>query len=576
MSPTRALERRLTPDLDTRRLLRRPIDEAAQIDVVQSYLKQFGYLDPTHDARSLDDPTIAAIRDLQAKAKIDITGKLDGRLWQLLSRPRCGQPDPAADRPAPFTTGGTPWPTTRITYGFDNFTADLAEVDVREALRTAARMWETVTGLTFIEAANPMIRIGFYQADHGDGWPFDNGGNPVTGNVLAHGFFPQGARVGLPGDLHFDEFETWRVVVPTPAGAIDLVSVAAHELGHCLGLAHSDDVNALMFPWYSGQRNLGTDDIAGIQSLYGLRDHAIPGWFGAENQGGDITSGDVSRSGRPDIVVLHIDNPGGENHGYYRVGFDVTAVAEPLGYGPVLAIPGWFGAENAGAGVALADLDGNGVLDLVVLHIDNPSGDNHGYLRVGRNLATDGVVTGGWSATEPVPGWFGYETAGAALAIGDLDGNGQLDAVVLHIDNPGGDNHGYLRVGRSLTSNAVAAGGWSDPVQVPGWFGHETAGAGVTLADTNGNGRLDAIVYHLDNPNGENHGYYRIGHDLDTNGVATGGWGNPALISGWFGASNQGGGITAVDLGTGRPSLLALHIDNPRGENHGYYKVVGI
>ena len=51
---------------------------------------------------------------------------------------------------------------------------------------------------------------------------------------------------------------------------VDLETVAAHEIGHTLGLAHSDDPNALMFPSYSGpHRSLDQDDIAGVQSIYG-------------------------------------------------------------------------------------------------------------------------------------------------------------------------------------------------------------------------------------------------------------------------------------------------------------------
>ena len=325
-----------------------------------------------------------------------------------------------------------------------------------------------------------------------------------------------------------------------------------------------------------GQCGIDTDfPFWGLQGVK-LPDYAttrlVPGWFGSENQGADIAIGNLG--GGRDLVVFHIDNPGGENHGYYRVGRKLDASGRVTGgWGDLKPVPGWFGAQDQGAGIALPDLDGSGRPDLVVFHVDNPSGENHGYLRIGRDLDADGNVTGGWSNIKPVPGWFGAENQGAAIAIADLNGDGKPEIVVFHVDNPSGENHGYYRIGWSLDRDGNVAG-WSDIKPVPGWFGAEDQGAGIAVADLTGAGRPDLVVFHVDNPSGDNHGYYRIGRDLDASGNVSGGWSEVKAVPGWFGWENQGAGIAVSDLnGDGRAELVIFHVDNPGGENHGYYRI---
>ena len=55
------------------------------------------------------------------------------------------------------------------------------------------------------------------------------------------------------------------------AGAFDVETVALHELGHILGLQHSDVPGSVMFPSVDDnttKRALTADDLSGIRQLY--------------------------------------------------------------------------------------------------------------------------------------------------------------------------------------------------------------------------------------------------------------------------------------------------------------------
>ncbi|RPJ24522.1 MAG: hypothetical protein EHM33_17545, partial [Chloroflexi bacterium] len=157
------------------------------------------------------------------------------------------------------------WDSLAITYFFENGTDQLDGDVERDLIRRAFTLWSAQTPLTFTEASNRAdadITVAWAVRDHNDGDPFDG-----PGDVLAHASFPN------PYDnsqviLHFDDEERW---VDSETRNVDLLTVAAHEIGHTLGLAHSSDPNALMFASYSGpHRSLSDDDIAGIQAIYGM------------------------------------------------------------------------------------------------------------------------------------------------------------------------------------------------------------------------------------------------------------------------------------------------------------------
>ncbi|XP_004626202.2 macrophage metalloelastase [Octodon degus] len=199
------------------------------------------------------------IQEMQEFFGLEVTGQLDRRTLQVMRAPRCGVPDVQA-----FSTlGGQAWKSHVITYRINNYTPDMRRQDVDAAIQKAFQVWSDVTPLKFrkVNVGEADIMIFFAYGDHGDFNPFDG-----KDGTLAHAFAP---GFGRGGDAHFDEAETWS---PDFRGR-NLFLVAVHELGHSLGLGHSSDRRAIMFPNYGyldpKTFRLSADDIHGIQSLYG-------------------------------------------------------------------------------------------------------------------------------------------------------------------------------------------------------------------------------------------------------------------------------------------------------------------
>lgn len=139
------------------------------------------------------------------------------------------------------------------------------------AIDAAFAAWSAVAGLTFV-----------LVADSGAGCAFDAAGcvgdirvgmhafdGPL--GILAHAFFPPVNGVTAAGDMHFDGGECWETVSDgTGDGCFNIGIVAAHEIGHSIGLDHTAVPCSLMNPFYSEVCGaLAADDIAGGVFIYG-------------------------------------------------------------------------------------------------------------------------------------------------------------------------------------------------------------------------------------------------------------------------------------------------------------------
>jgi len=245
------------------------------------YLQKYGYVENRDGTGALlseegvQKQLKKAVRDFQAFAGLNQTGELDPVTVELMGTPRCGVNDiighgATARRKKRYVLQGSRWRVNHLTYRITRYpsTARLSKREVDETTAKAFNTWQEATGLTFEHrpSGSVHIEIRFEKYEHGDGDPFDG-----PGGTLAHAYFPQ-----YGGDVHVDDTEYWTI---NSYRGTNLLQTMTHELGHSLGLSHSDVRTAIMAPFYRGWNpfmKLDEDDKRAIQSLYGKKSNKPP------------------------------------------------------------------------------------------------------------------------------------------------------------------------------------------------------------------------------------------------------------------------------------------------------------
>jgi hypothetical protein len=181
------------------------------------------------------------------------------------------------------TEAGDPlrWIDMPIAWSFDPNGAPPLEDDVHGAVAAAFDAWSSVegadvwfdeemSGLDIASAAHDLVNLVYFDV----AWPSDEPALALASTWSQS----DGTVVGF--DIRIDASAAWSIA--GEADAYDLQAALTHEIGHALGLEHSDLVEATMFGVHARgeawRRELHDDDRDAVRHLYAQRrlDDGVP------------------------------------------------------------------------------------------------------------------------------------------------------------------------------------------------------------------------------------------------------------------------------------------------------------
>jgi hypothetical protein len=166
------------------------------------------------------------------------------------------------------------WPDSPVTFYVNPANADVSANAAANAVQYALNVWSTETGTTFRYQYGGTVNDTATKYDNRNVLMFRNASN---GSAIGttYSWWDSNKNL-LDSDIimwssNFNFF-TGIIGCGILPNAAYIEDIAAHELGHALGLNHSSNTAATMYPSYSycsqALRSLASDDIAGAKALY--------------------------------------------------------------------------------------------------------------------------------------------------------------------------------------------------------------------------------------------------------------------------------------------------------------------
>lgn len=213
--------------------------------VIDAYLKQFGY-----------DQSVKGIQKAQEILGLEPTG-LDSDLniakfeKRIITTPRCGHVDVAKAR---GDSSINQWlkdkvlnPKNGLKYAIQRYVDGISRQDQKDIIADSFAAWQKHTQLAVYMVDDPSDADIVIDASANRREEFG-----TAGNVLAWAHLPQGSRWTGKLLMKYDLAETWLTGTVSPnARGVYMRNVTAHEIGHLLGIEHTDIKGQLMFPIYT-------------------------------------------------------------------------------------------------------------------------------------------------------------------------------------------------------------------------------------------------------------------------------------------------------------------------------------